>query len=144
MSQVNIVVPPFTMEQSIGIEQAYFTPNVMIHFYAKFLRRPHTEDEQAYFTPNVMIHFYAKFLRRPHTEDDLKQGTEGAAKALDLVEKNLADKPYLAGQNFSLAGIAWMPYLRIARDVGLGDLLQRRPHVNDWATRVSGRPSFGP
>lgn len=98
--------------------------------------------EQAYFSPNVMMHFYAKFLRRPYTDEELAQGREGAAKVLEIIEKNLADKPYLAGPHFSLADIAWMPYLQITRAVGLADLLLSRPHVNDWSTRLLARPSL--
>jgi glutathione S-transferase len=98
--------------------------------------------EQSYFTPNIMVHFYSKFLGRHHTAEALQAGTAGAAKALDVVEANLARGPYLAGETFSLADIAWMPYLRITQATGNGELLQSRPRVNDWATRLLGRASF--
>lgn len=98
--------------------------------------------EHAYYTPSVMVHFYTKFLGRSHTEQELNQGREGAIKTLDIVEKNLADKQYLAGPKFSLADIAWMPYLQITRAVGLGELLEKRPRVNDWSTRLLARPSL--
>ena len=98
--------------------------------------------EHGYFSPNVMAHFYAKFLRRPYTPEDLTKATDAAAKALDVVEENLAKNTYLAGDGFSLADIAWMPYLRIAQATGNGALLQTRPRVNDWASRILSRPSF--
>jgi glutathione S-transferase len=98
--------------------------------------------EQSYFTPNIMAHFYSKFLGRHHTAEALQAATAGAAKALDVVETNLARGPYLAGETFSLADIAWMPYLRITQATGNGELLQSRPRVNDWATRLLGRASF--
>lgn len=98
--------------------------------------------EQSYFTPNIMVHFYSQFLRRPYTPEQIEQATAGAVKTLDVVEHHLAHGPYLAGETFSLADIVWMPYLRITNATGHGRLLQERTRVNDWATRLLGRPSF--
>jgi glutathione S-transferase len=98
--------------------------------------------EQSYFSPNIMVHFYSKFLRRPYSADDVQRATETAAAALDVVEKNLERGPYLAGETFSLADIAWMPYLRITQTTGNSALLQTRTRVNDWATRLLSRASF--
>lgn len=98
--------------------------------------------EQSYFSPNIMVHFYSKFLGRPYSADDVQKATAGAAKALDVVETNLAHGPYLAGETFSLADIVWMPYLRITQATENGELVRSRERVNDWATRVLSRASL--
>lgn len=97
--------------------------------------------EQGYFTPNIMVHFYAKFLGRTRDPEELQRATAAAAQALDVVEANLDRSPFLAGESFSLADIAWTPYLRITHATGHGGLLQERPRVNDWAERILARPS---
>lgn len=69
------------------------------------------------------------------------QGVQGAGKALDVVEKELGDKAFIAGE-FSLADICYAPYLQYLQDMGLGAVIAERPKVAAWWSRVSGRPSW--
>jgi glutathione S-transferase len=103
------------MEQFIGVEQSYFTPNAMLPFYATFRPIDHTALPAA------------------------KAATE---KALDIADQALESRPFLAGDTFSLADIAWMPYVDIVFGTGHGDLITSRPHVDAWWKRVSARPSW--
>jgi glutathione S-transferase len=59
------------------------------------------------------------------------------------MEQALAAAPWLAGESFSLADIAAVPYLNRALALGMDRLwVGRRPRVEDWFARVRARPSF--
>jgi glutathione S-transferase len=98
--------------------------------------------ELSYFSPNIMVHFYAKFLGRQLGAEALAAGRANAGRALDVAEQALAGAPFLAGAEFSLAEIAWMPYLHIVGLTGNEDLISSRPHVRDWWARLAARPSW--
>ena len=63
------------------------------------------------------------------------------ARTLDVIEKALAGGEYLAGA-FSLAEIAWMPYLEYLAAAGGADLINERSNVAAWWKRISERPSW--
>ncbi len=54
----------------------------------------------------------------------------------------LGQSRWLAGDQFSLADIAYAPYLVRLHHLGLDDMIQSRPAVRDWSERVLDRPSF--
>lgn len=56
-------------------------------------------------------------------------------------ESALADGPWLAGGDFSLADIGYAPYLARLRHLGLDELFNRHPRVSDWSERIAKRPS---
>ena len=59
------------------------------------------------------------------------------------MEQALAVAPWLAGEAFSLADVAAIPYLNRATALGMDRLwVGRRPRVEDWFARVRARPSF--
>lgn len=97
--------------------------------------------EQAYFSPSVMLYFYARALGRDPGPERLAEARTLAARAIDVAEAALARGPYLAGEMFSLADLVWRPYLAIAEWTGNADLLQR-PHVAEWWARLRERPAW--
>lgn len=58
------------------------------------------------------------------------------------MEAALSAAPYLAGEDFSLADAAALPYANRADMIGLDGLWQQRPRLADWLDRVRARPSF--
>jgi glutathione S-transferase len=55
----------------------------------------------------------------------------------------LSRSPYLAGEDYSLADIAATPYVNRAAALGMdGFWMGRRPHVEDWFSRMRARASF--
>ena len=56
---------------------------------------------------------------------------------LAIVERDLGDRAYLVGESFTLADIAYLPFLHFLElmEVSAG------PHVKAWAKRVLARPS---
>jgi glutathione S-transferase len=64
---------------------------------------------------------------------------------LAKMEKALADRPWLAGEAFSLADIAMTPYVNRLDMLGMAQMWQRsRPRVTDWFARIKARPTFKP
>jgi glutathione S-transferase len=56
---------------------------------------------------------------------------------LAIIERELGDRPYLVGESFTLADIAYLPFLHFLAimEVSAG------PRVKAWAERVLDRPS---
>jgi glutathione S-transferase len=65
---------------------------------------------------------------------------EGGARTLAAMDRGLADTPFLAGNNFSIADIAVYAYGHRSEDCGLP--LADYPAVSAWAGRV--RDAIGP
>jgi glutathione S-transferase len=103
------------MEQFIGVEQSYFSPNAMTLVYAGF---------------------------RPTEPAVIERAKESLKAPLDLANEALGQGTYLAGDAFSLADIVWMPYVQYLFDKGVPELVTSRPNVDAWWRRVSSRPSW--
>ena len=65
-------------------------------------------------------------------------------RLLNDIERSLAGGPWLAGDAYSLADVAYTPYMIRLRHLGFEDLIAARPHVADWAARLFARPSYEP
>ena len=66
-------------------------------------------------------------------------------KFLAGMEKRLAESAWLAGDAFSLADIAAIPYLVRLDMLRMAGMWQgARTHVEDWFQRMAARPSFQP
>jgi glutathione S-transferase len=63
-------------------------------------------------------------------------------KVLADMEKTLASSAWLAGDTFSLAECAIVPYILRLEKLGLARMWERRPRVADWYARVQARPSW--
>lgn len=60
----------------------------------------------------------------------------------DIFEKVLAKQKYMGGDEFSLIDIFYLPYTLKLFQVGDGNLITDRPHVNAWWESVSGRETW--
>jgi glutathione S-transferase len=78
-------------------------------------------------------------LAAPHVAQAVRQYDGYLAD----MEAALADKPYLAGDAYSLADAAATPYLFRAEALGMDGLWRdRRPNVARWYDGIRERPSF--
>jgi glutathione S-transferase len=75
----------------------------------------------------------------------LRRGDEGARARLDTalaaLARALEERPFLSGQEFGLADIAYVPWILRARDRMSVDL-GRFPAVSEWVGRLEQRPSI--
>lgn len=74
----------------------------------------------------------------------LRRGEEDAAAqfdaALGRLDAALAERPFLGGEEYGLADIAYVPWLLRARDV-LGVALDGFPALAGWLARLEERPA---
>jgi glutathione S-transferase len=109
------------MEQFISIERSSFSPPAMKVIW------------------NLM---FKKMMGQEPDMDAVTQGKTEVSRTLDIVDKELATREFLAGSAFTLADITWMPYAQYLVASGEGALLTDRPNVGAWWKRVSGRSSW--
>jgi glutathione S-transferase len=108
------------MEQWISVEQSYFSPPAM---------------------KAILEVFFAPMKGTSPDPDVIARGKADAAKALDVLERELVGKEFVVG-DFSLADITYAPYLQYLFDTKAGDIIAERPNVSAWASRVLERPSW--
>jgi glutathione S-transferase len=108
------------MEQWMGVEQSYFSPPAM---------------------KAVLEVFFAPMKGVTPDPEVIAKGKAEASKALDVIERALVGKEYLAG-DFSLADITFAPYLQYLIATKAGDIIEARPNVNAWVTRLLGRAGW--
>lgn len=63
-------------------------------------------------------------------------------KLLNRIDKAMNEGPYIAGQTFSLADIAAVPYVWRLEKLKLARIWDDRPNIAQWFDRVRARPSF--
>jgi glutathione S-transferase len=87
--------------------------------------------------------FIIRFLGRPpDREAELQQNRKGGEKALRIMDAELAGRPFLAGDAFSIADIALFAYTHVAEE---GDFsLEACPAVRHWIERIQARPNHVP
>ena len=90
--------------------------------------------EQYSHEPSVaVVRFQMKYLGRPRGELDPALIAKAEA-ALALMERALATRPYLVGDELTLADIALVAYTRFAHDGGF--VLADYPALEAWVRRV--------
>jgi glutathione S-transferase len=63
-------------------------------------------------------------------------------KLITDMDAVLQDSPWLAGNSFSLADVAYASYMARLTHLGLDDMILARPRVADWRARLFARPSY--
>jgi glutathione S-transferase len=89
--------------------------------------------------------------RRALLRDVIEHGVDSdrfapAVRAVDALvgdlDDALAQRDWLAGDDYSLADIAYTPYVTRLDHLALGELWRERPRVADWFARVKSRASY--
>lgn len=79
-----------------------------------------------------------KLARRPA---ELVEGKRKAAgRSLSILESELATRPFLAGDRYTIADMSVFAYASRAGEAGLS--LEPCPHVRAWIARVQAQPGF--
>ncbi|MBN8469402.1 glutathione S-transferase family protein [Corallococcus exiguus] len=103
------------MEQFIGVEQSYFSGPAMKIVMERF--------------------------RGSNNEENVAKGREGLKRPLEVLDAALATRPYLAGNDFTLAEVCFAPYMEYLFAMGEKDTVAPYKNVMAWWDRVSNRPS---
>ena len=109
------------MEQWISVETSDFTPPAMTI---------------------IMNNLFGRMQGKTPDADAVSKARDRVGAALDVLDAALATKDFLAGNQFSLAEIGFLPYIEYLLAAESGDLITKRAHVAAWWKRSSERPSW--
>ena len=115
-----------------------------IAFRHQYLQRGEEGKKMLEQIPNI--------IKRERRRDVIEKGTESQhfvvavrrmVLLLDEMEEALADHPWLASSDYTLADVAFTPYLARLEHLDILGLVGERRQVADWYRRCKERPSFG-
>jgi glutathione S-transferase len=98
-----------------------------------------------------MLEQIPNMFKRERRRDVIAHGTgsqhfliavERMVLLLDEMEQALASQRWLAGDAYTLADVAFTPYLARLEHLNIIGLVAGRPNVADWYARCKARPSF--
>jgi glutathione S-transferase len=98
--------------------------------------------ESSNFTPNAMKFIYHSVFKREQTPETLAAAEKGLEVACGVLDKALAGKTYLLGDQLTLADVTYAPYLEYAMGTPQKDLITKHANVASWWGRVSERPAW--
>jgi glutathione S-transferase len=74
--------------------------------------------------------------------EELEAKQAGGYRALDAMERHLADRSFLVGERYTIADISLYAYTHVAREGGFD--LARYPAIQGWLARVGAQPGHVP
>jgi glutathione S-transferase len=86
--------------------------------------------------------FAKKFMGLPPNEDVVAEALKGLGAFLDVAEGLLQQSEYVAGKNFTLADIYYIPLIQRLFACGHGEVVTSRKAVNAWWERIVSRPAI--
>lgn len=99
--------------------------------------------ETSNFTGHAMKFIYQYVFKREQSPEALEAAGAGLDLAYATMDQQLATRPYLAGETFTIADICFMPYVEYLALSPAAAQLTARPHVTAWWNRVSARETWG-
>ncbi len=73
----------------------------------------------------------------------LRTAVERLEKLFAEMEEALAAHPWLVGTSYTLADLAFTPYLTRIEHLNLMGWFEHKPRLADWFSRIKARPSYG-
>lgn len=85
---------------------------------------------------------WVKAVKDGFSEAEIGASLERLARTLGRMERALADGPWLAGEEYSLADVDMAPFVHRLASLGEGAMIEARPRVADWYGRICAREAF--
>jgi glutathione S-transferase len=101
-----------------------------------------TSVEHSYFTPPTMKFLYHHVYQRPQEAAALETAHKDLVYTLPVLDAHLAKHAYFAGTDFSLADIAYMPYVEFGMMTPAKDIFTKHQNFMAWWNRVNERPTW--
>jgi glutathione S-transferase len=98
--------------------------------------------ESANFSSHAMKFVYHYLLRIEQDASVLAHAAAALDHALGVLAKELAAKPYIGSQTFSLADICYMPYFEYVLLTPAKEHFEKHPSLTAWWSRVHDRASW--
>ena len=91
----------------------------------------------------AVVRFWLAYSGTPERyADQIPDRMKSGYAALDAMEKHLAGKSFLVGEQFTLADISLYAYTHVAHEGGF--ILDRFPAIREWLERVAAQPGHVP
>ncbi len=83
---------------------------------------------------------FARFAKEdiPYAKDRYLNETK---RILGVMEKQLSNNAYIAGDEYTIADMAIVPWIAALSFYGVESILEPFPHVNAWVEKVRARPA---
>jgi glutathione S-transferase len=94
------------------------------------------------FSPYAMKFVSAEVFKRETPADALATAGEKLALACSVLDKQLASRQFLCGDQFTIADITYAPYLEYAMNTSAKATIAKHTHVTSWWNRVAERASW--
>jgi glutathione S-transferase len=98
--------------------------------------------ETSYFYGPSMTWIYQDVFKRAQPQEELDKATAALDLTCSVLDKHLANHTWLAGEQFSIAEIAYAPYIEYGMMTGAKPTLSKHAHFAAWWNRVSERPAW--
>ena len=98
--------------------------------------------EQSYVASAAMTQVFHHLFGIRQEPSALQQAEDALGRAFDVLAANLATRPYLAGDTFSLADITFLPYVEYLMKIPTASAIRGRPSLIGWWSRCAERPSW--
>ncbi|KAK6063306.1 glutathione S-transferase [Seiridium cupressi] len=103
-------------------------------------------EEILYFADPAGRIAYEKFVKRfmglPTDEAVVSDSLRSVEAFFDVAERLLQHKDYMAGKDFTLVDIYYIPLIQRLFTIGHGDVILSRRAVSAWWDRVTNRPAI--
>ncbi|KAK3674370.1 hypothetical protein LTR78_005839 [Recurvomyces mirabilis] len=102
--------------------------------------------EMLYFTDPAGKIGFEKFAKKmmglPPNEAVVAEAVKSLESYFDVAERLLQQSDYMAGKDFTLIDIYYIPLIQRLFACGYGDLVSSRSHLNAWRERCMSRPAI--
>ncbi len=85
---------------------------------------------------------WVKAAREGFSQTEIDASMERLARTLERMEQALADGPWLAGAEYSLADVDMAPFVHRIATLGAGAMIDSRGRVAGWYARMRSREAF--
>lgn len=100
--------------------------------------------EQANFYGAIMTFIYNDVFKRAQKPEDLEKAGAKVDQVAGVIDQHLAKtgKPFLVGDSFTIAEIAYAPYLDYGAITEAKKIFAKHSHFTAWANRIAERPAW--
>lgn len=132
-------------------EKTIFESRTILRYISKNNREPEDfygdvytdmwlEAESQNFNPYISKIVYEKMFKKEDGDNVIiERNLEELEKVLDVYNKILSERDYIAGEHYTIADISHIPYAYYFLKAGHKDVLKKRMNVYNWLKRIMRR-----
>ena len=98
--------------------------------------------ETSEFSVHAMKFVYEHVFKRPQEAAVLENAGKALGYTTAVLDKQLAGSPFIAGPDFTIADISYMPYLEYAMTTPAKEIFAKHENVMRWWSTIRARPAW--